>query len=442
MSFSQGGFDPAWGKAQPSVLPDPWFSILGAFPGGSRSLAVGLFDVDGSTVYANPGMTDLLWPEGQVVQGLDRFMMPTFAEMVAASDALITGESDAAPRLLRTGWIQVGSLTEFGRSLFGQIWRSADQILVIAEYDVYQLLQVEQEINLLNGQMAALQRELTVKNRKLERTLAELQETQAMLIHSEKMNAMGHLVAGMAHEINNPVAFIASNLHGMHGAMEDLMAAFEQMETVALDSEIVDRAEVVAALRDNFAIDYAITDIQEALTASISGLVRVKKLVENLRTFSRLDEAEYKPTDLRQCLESTLAVIASELRNRIQVTLDLPDLPLIPCFAAQLGQVFMNLFLNAIQAIDGPGTIRVSAQEVGPEVVLTFTDSGSGIPADVLPKIFNPFFTTKPVGSGTGLGLYISYKIITEQHQGRIEAVSEKGQGATFILTLPKEPIR
>ncbi len=211
---------------------------------------------------------------------------------------------------------------------------------------------------------------------------------------------------------------------------------------MALAPDVADRASAIAAARSTFDVDFAIEDIREALTSSVSGLTRVKKLVENLRTFSRLDEADYKITDLRQCLESTLAVMESELRTRIQVTLDMEDLPEVPCYAAQLGQVFMNLLLNAAQALGDSGTITITGREVGPEIVLTFTDSGPGIPEDVLPKIFNPFFTTKPVGSGTGLGLYISYKIITEQHHGRIFAFSEKGHGATFTVALPKEPIR
>jgi signal transduction histidine kinase len=161
-------------------------------------------------------------------------------------------------------------------------------------------------------------------------------------------------------------------------------------------------------------------------------------LVENLRTFSRLDEAEYKATDLRECLESTVAVLESAVRNRVDIVLDLPSLPPVPCFAAQLSQVFMNLLLNASQAIVGPGQITITGREAESEIVLTFTDSGPGIPADVLPKIFNPFFTTKDVGSGTGLGLYLSYKIIADQHRGRISAESGPGQGATFTVVLPK----
>ncbi len=442
-SGQSGGFGASWDQdaGMPDAVAEIWRTIVGEFASSSRSLAVGLFGQDGSVLYVNPGMQDLLWPADQAVQGLDRLMSPSFADLIVVAqdtESDSSGETDSVPRLAHTGWVQVGSVTEFSRSIFAQVWHHGEQILLIGEHDVAQLLMVEQEVMLLNGRLSDLQREVTLKNHKLTQTLAELRETQAMLIHSEKMNAMGHLVAGVAHEINNPVAFVASNLQGMRAAVADLAGALAQMQQMALASDFAGRAHAVQAIRDEFEVEFAFEDLDEALSASLAGLDRVKKIVENLRTFSRHDEADYKVTDVRECLTSTLAILEPEMRNKVTVQMDLPDLPPIPCYAAQLSQVFMNLLLNATQAMDGSGTITVRGEEDAKEIRLSFADTGPGIPGDVLTKIFDAFFTTKPVGSGTGLGLFLCHKIIAEDHKGRISATSEPGKGAVFTVALPK----
>lgn len=422
--------------------------VLGDFSLNSQSLALGIFQLDGSRVFVNPGMEELLWPDDQRVQGLERLMSPTFAQLAAkATDAaaqpVAEDTDESEPRLGYRGWIQVGSPTEFSRSVNARVWYHQGRIVIVGEHDISQLIQVEQETLLLNGKLSQLQREIDMKNRKLTQTLETLRETQAMLIHSEKMNAMGHLVAGVAHEVNNPVAFVASNLHGMRAAVEDLSDAYAQLESVAANPEPVDpaeRASTVAGVRDEFEVDFALEDLDEALGASLVGLDRVKKLVENLRTFSRHDEADYKVMPIRESLDSTLALLKTELKDRVRVEIDLPDLPPIPYFGSQIGQVFMNLLLNATQAMDGEGTITIRGEETDEHISIILQDSGPGIPADILPKIFNPFFTTKPVGTGTGLGLYLCYKIVTEDHKGTMTAASEVGQGARFIMTLPKQP--
>jgi PAS domain S-box-containing protein len=272
----------------------------------------------------------------------------------------------------------------------------------------------------------------------LEQTLRELRETQAMMIHVEKMSALGQMVAGVAHEINNPISFVNSNLHSLRGGMKDFFAAYDRLEALLRAYDLTAQ-EAAAAVRQDADLDFLRGDVDDLLTESLNGLRRVRDIVTALRTFARLDEAVRKPVSLHESLESTLALARPELRDRVETVLIVDDMPDILCYAAELNQVFLNLILNAAQAIQDKGRITIEAHDLGDRVIITISDTGSGIQPEVLPKIFDPFFTTKPVGQGTGLGLSIAYKIITDRHKGRIEAASTPGAGTTFTITLPKD---
>ncbi len=269
----------------------------------------------------------------------------------------------------------------------------------------------------------------------LEQTLGELRQTQAMLIHSEKMNALGQMVAGVAHEINNPISFVNSNLHSLSRTIEEVFDAYDRLETLA---RVVDPA-AAQAIRTGVDLDFVRDDTADLLQASQEGLKRVRGIVEALRTFSRLDEADLKIASLKDNLESTLLIARLELQGRIKVILDLDNLPEIRCYPAELNQVFLNIILNAAQAIEGRGRLTISGRDEGDRIVLRFSDTGKGMPPEVVAHIFEPFYTTKPVGSGTGLGLAIAYKIITDRHHGSITVESTPGAGSTFILSLPKD---
>ncbi|MBI1256450.1 MAG: PAS domain-containing protein [Chloroflexi bacterium] len=271
----------------------------------------------------------------------------------------------------------------------------------------------------------------------LERTLAELRQTEAMLVHSEKMNALGQVVAGVAHEINNPVAFVNSNLHSLSRAFEDVFGAYDRLETLILGGAF-DPAEV-QAVRSEADLDFLRADSAEAIQSSLGGLKRVRTIVDELRIFGRPDEAELKIANIKENLESTLVIAKLELQGRVKVVLDLDDLPDIRCYPAQLNQVFLNLIINAAQAIDGRGVLTIRGRDAGDSISLQFSDTGRGMSPDLLGRIFEPFFTTKPVGAGTGLGLAIAYRIITDRHQGAIHVESTPGIGSTFTITLPKD---
>ncbi len=271
----------------------------------------------------------------------------------------------------------------------------------------------------------------------LAQALAQLRDTQAMLIHSEKMNALGQLVAGVAHEINNPISYVTSNLHSLNRTVADIFDTYRALEKLAQGATV--HQTTLTQIRQDADLDFAETDTVDLLRASLGGLERVRQIVEGLRTFARLDESAIKFANLRENIESTLMLASVELRNRINTELDFADLPEILCNPAALNQVFLNLIVNAAQAIPGEGKLTIRGRATESEVILTFTDTGEGIPPEVLPRIFDPFFTTKPVGKGTGLGLSIAYNLITVQHHGTITADSIVGVGTTFTITLPKD---
>lgn len=275
------------------------------------------------------------------------------------------------------------------------------------------------------------------ERRELERTLEALRQTQAMLIHAEKMNALGQLVAGVAHEINNPLSFVNSNLHSLSRTIEDIFGAYTRLESLALSPEI--DQQQIASVRREADLDFLQEDTADLLRASLNGLGRVKHIVEGLRTFSRLDEAQIKETSLAENLRSTLMMVSGELRDRVRVVLEVDHLPPLKCYPAELNQVFLNLILNAAQAMPDGGTLTICGTDHGGMIELTFTDTGHGMIPEVQTRIFEPFFTTKPVGQGTGLGLAIAYKIITDLHHGAMLVESQPGIGSTFTLRLPKD---
>ena len=253
----------------------------------------------------------------------------------------------------------------------------------------------------------------TLEARVEERTL-ELRETQAQLTQAEKMKSLGQLVAGVAHELNNPIGFVHANLQ-------------------LLDEQI---AKLVAGQRNEEDTRRVQDAIGKLLERSREGTTRVKKIVQDLRSFSRMDQADLQDADLHEEIDRTLRLMEPRFKDDIRVETDFGDFPRVRCYPGQLNQVFMNLLMNACDAIGSDGTIRIRTRPVPGGVRLEFADDGPGIPEDVKSRIFDPFFTTKPVGVGTGLGLSLSHGLI-ERHGGRIEAISEPGQGTRFVIELP-----
>ena len=270
----------------------------------------------------------------------------------------------------------------------------------------------------------------------------KLHDAQNQLLQSEKMASIGQLAAGVAHEINNPIGYVNSNLGTLEKYLADLfamLAAYEQAEPLLAADPAV--AAHIQGLRDQLDIDFLKEDVVALMHESEEGISRVKKIVQDLKDFSHVDESEWQWVDLHKGLESTLNVVWNEIKYKAEVVKQFGDLPEVECLPSQLNQVFMNLLVNAAHAIDERGTITLRSGARDNEVWVEVADTGKGIPPENLTRIFDPFFTTKPVGKGTGLGLSLSYSIV-QKHHGRIEVESEVGRGTLFRIVLPvRQPV-
>jgi two-component system NtrC family sensor kinase len=288
--------------------------------------------------------------------------------------------------------------------------------------------------------LAQARQELLLTNRQLATAYTDLKSAQSQLLQQDKMASIGQLAAGVAHEINNPMGFILSNLGTLARYCERLVRFIdlqaEAIGTVGPDEGGNDARKRVAVERASLKIDTIINDIGDLIAESVEGGGRVKQIVMNLKRFSHIDEASVQPTDLNAALDDTLAIVWNELKYKVEIHKDYGELPLLACNVGQLNQVFMNLLLNAAQAVSGHGEIRITTRCKGDAVEITIADTGCGMPPEVVPRIFEPFYTTKEVGKGTGLGLSIAYDII-QKHHGHIVAASQAGQGTTFTITLP-----
>jgi two-component system, NtrC family, sensor kinase len=270
----------------------------------------------------------------------------------------------------------------------------------------------------------------------LEKAYTDLKATQAKVVQQEKMASIGQLAAGVAHEINNPMGFISSNL-GTLGKYLDRL--YEFINFISLQTEtIVDdqQRQEIAAKRKALKVDYILDDAKELLKESLEGGSRVRTIVQNLKSFSRVDEAQFKLADINECLESTINIVWNELKYKTVLQKDLGNIPMTKCYPQQLNQVFMNLLVNASQAIENQGEIGVKTWNDESEIFISVSDTGCGIPQEIVNRIFEPFFTTKEVGKGTGLGLSITYDIV-KNHNGEIMVESSPGVGSKFTIRLP-----
>ncbi len=274
---------------------------------------------------------------------------------------------------------------------------------------------------------------LEVSKKSLEKTLHELQETQAQLVHSEKMASLGQLVAGVAHELNNPISFIYGNM----GYLEDYVAALKKLVAYYRQIPLTDPYHSQAQrLVEEIDVDYTLMDLDKVISSCRNGAERTKRIVLDLRNFSRLDRSEVGQLKVEEGIDGTLNLLTHKYKHRVAVHLDYGQTPPIECFVGQLNQVFMNLLSNAADAVGESGAVWVRTFTRDEWVIIEIKDNGCGISEDKLSKIFDPFFTTKPIGKGTGLGLSISYGII-EKHGGKISVSSRIGAGTTFTVELP-----
>ena len=294
--------------------------------------------------------------------------------------------------------------------------------------------QSDTEIGLLIDSFNRMSRSISMTQKLLEKKVAELEKsnveltnTQETLVHSAKMASLGQLVAGVAHELNNPIGFIYSNMSPLRDYVQKLQRVLETAEK---------HPDKLALVKKEVEFDYLIDDLPKLISSCEDGARRTRDIVVGLRYFSRLDEASLKRVDIHEGINNTLSLLSSELKNRIKLHKDFGKISEVRCYVSQLNQVFMNIISNASQAIEKQGDIWIKTWEKNKSVFISIKDSGPGISKLDLDKIFDPFFTTKPVGRGTGLGLSITYGII-QKHDGEIKVTSTQGEGTEFTIRLP-----
>ncbi|MBV6624877.1 MAG: GHKL domain-containing protein [Rivularia sp. (in: Bacteria)] len=290
-----------------------------------------------------------------------------------------------------------------------------------------------------------IETQLSLQTQHLEETLLELQRTQTQMIHAEKMSGLGQMVAGVAHEINNPVSFVYSNLVPAREYARDFIELLElyQQEYPQPLPKIQEKIQEID-------LDFIKEDFMKLLNSMEVGTERIYKIVLSLRNFSRLDEAEFKEVDVHEGIDSTLMILGNQLKanskhSEIQVIKEYGDIPDVECYPSQLNQVFMNILANAIDAFeekpenqkDKHNQIIIYTRKTDNFVQIVIADNAYGIPLEIHSKVFNPFFTTKQVGKGTGLGLSISYEIITDKHGGKLSFDSTPLQGTKFLIEIP-----
>jgi signal transduction histidine kinase len=287
-------------------------------------------------------------------------------------------------------------------------------------------LETAQSYQTIRELNAGLESKVEERTAELAAALAELQKAQAQLVQSEKMASLGQMVAGVAHELNNPLNFIHGNLKVLKDYLQRIG------ELLALYDGLGMSGPAIAAKKDELDYDYMADDLAKILESCLKGAVRSQKIVEDLKLFSGMDEAELKPVDLKVGLESALAMVQGRFPGR-DIQTDLADVPLLNGYGKQLNQAFLALLTNAAQS---GGEVFVTLEAEGTDAVVTIRDTGVGIPPEHLPKVFDPFFTTRPVGDGTGLGLTTAFSIV-ERHHGRLTVTSEVGTGTTAVVRIP-----
>lgn len=418
-----------------------------------RAVAYAALTPDGQLITANDGFYHVVQQARDEVDNVSAYIInPPLADLLQA---------EAQGTVLHSGLITFVDANGRPRSLVGIIYRHEGRIELVAEHDVAEQERLFTTVMQLNEELAEQQREVVRANRELKRRqealdaeivrrraveteqaalLEKLTTAQNQLLQAEKLASVGQLAAGIAHEINNPIGFVSSNLTSLGEYFDDLIAVVDAyVEADALIARDPLLSKNIQRAKDNCDLDFVRDDARTLLSESRDGIARVARIVQDLKIYSRVDESAWQETDLNGCLDSTLNVARHELKDKAEVVREYGELPTVLCCPSQLNQVFMNLVINAVQALPGPGRIVVRSGRVGEEVWVDVEDNGSGIAPDHVKRIFEPFFTTKPVGTGTGLGLSLAWSIV-KSHGGRIDVDSHPGKGTRFRVWLPLRP--
>jgi two-component system NtrC family sensor kinase len=305
------------------------------------------------------------------------------------------------------------------------------------------LLALQENARIIREQNVVLETKVNERTHELNESLHDLKQAQSQLVESEKMASLGQLTAGIAHEINNPINFVTSNINPLKRDVEMILDVMSTIESVSQsDATDAEKQQKIADYKEEIDFDYLVIEIRHLIKGIHEGASRTAEIVKGLKIFSRLDEDDLKKTDINEGMESTLIIANNLLNTNIKVITEYGGLPLVECYAGKLNQVFLNILSNAIYAVNKKfgnnpgGEIKISTTNDGENVVITITDNGTGMTEEAMKKIFEPFFTTKEVGEGTGLGMSIAYNTI-KKHNGQILLNSVLGEGTEFVLKIP-----
>ncbi|HEY5563653.1 MAG TPA: ATP-binding protein [Clostridiaceae bacterium] len=367
---------------------------LKSFLLNSKSIISFSLDFEGNVLFCNEGYKIILGYDDKNIK--DYLLNPLF-------QALVTQTKEG---LAFNGTITLKKVPK-NTSFISQVYKSSDELFFLCEYD-------------------SLEIEMMLRN-----TIYQLEETQAMLMQSEKMNALGKLVAGVAHEINNPLAYVISNVEIMGQYFCSIKEFFADLEKEKIAS--------LKDLKERYDLDYILKDFSSLQKSTLEGGERVKNIVSELRDYTRINASEKSFSNISECLMSSLKIVKPEIKRKaINLNLNFSQTSDIECYPAQLNQVLINMIINAVQAIGEKGNITINLYEKENFIFVEIEDNGIGILDENKSKIFKPFFTTKPQGQGVGLGLNLSYRIIKEMHKGDIcfDSIAEKG--TIFTISIPK----
>ncbi len=420
------GIQKVFGELDSQVDP---ILLLRAVEQNSATIAIVITDSEGTIIYVNPRFTEMtgytkdeaLGQNPHILKGEDG--LTNYADMW---QTLLAG------RQWRGDFHNKRKNGEFfwERAAISPILDEAGEIthfLAIKE-DITERKEIEQELERSVAESVQMATTLEFVN-------AELKAAQSQMLQREKMASIGQLAAGVAHEINNPIGFVSSNLRSLDKYLKKLTDYLKILER-KIKEQAPDAWQEVMPERKKMKVDFLLEDCDDLIAESLDGSERVRKIVQNLKTFSRVDQAEAQSADLNECLESTIDIVWNEIKYKSTLEKNLAELPDLYCSPQELSQVFTNILINAAQAIEKDGLIRICSWLGGDSIFISIQDNGSGIAEENLEKIFEPFFTTKQVGDGTGLGMSISYEIV-KKHGGKIVIDSELGKGTTFTIELP-----
>lgn len=376
---------------------------------------------------------------GSANEALERLAEDRYALVI--SDVMMPGRNgvellrDITARYPETAVIMVSGVDRSQRVRDALSLGASDYLIKPCELDVL-MIAVERALDRRRLQCTArkYKADIEKQNKELALRAAELQRLHAQIIHSEKMASLGQLAAGIAHELNNPAGFIYGNMDMLKDklvGLQELLLAYDQIDLPP------NELSLIGPLKIRIGYDELVEDLNSIAADCLEGAERIRDVVQNLRLFTRLDEADLKQVDLHEGIDSTIRLLNQYYSSgHVMIRRNYARLPLVSCYAAQLNQVWMNLLANAAQAVAGNGEVCITTSLEKNWAVIAISDSGCGISPEARARIFDPFFTTKPVGEGTGLGLSISYGII-ERHKGTIGVDSTPGVGTTFTIRIP-----